>query len=56
MYPEPRGQGVEGAPAAPRAMREGLPNTSVLRQRNFQLSGARSGASSAQPFGATPHR
>lgn len=27
------GQGVEGAPAAPRAMREGLPNTSVLRQR-----------------------
>ncbi|OJJ76607.1 hypothetical protein ASPBRDRAFT_192729 [Aspergillus brasiliensis CBS 101740] len=35
MYPEPRGQGVEGAPAAPRAMREGLPNTSILRQRNF---------------------
>ncbi|KAJ6008261.1 hypothetical protein N7540_012237 [Penicillium herquei] len=27
--------GVEGAPAAPRAMREGLPNTSVLRQRGF---------------------
>ncbi|OJJ47309.1 hypothetical protein ASPZODRAFT_159216 [Penicilliopsis zonata CBS 506.65] len=33
---EPRGLGVEGAPAAPRAMREGLPNTSVLRQRMFQ--------------------
>jgi hypothetical protein len=31
----PRGPGVEGAPAAPRAMREGLPNTSVLRHRNF---------------------
>ncbi|KAJ5908768.1 hypothetical protein N7495_001450 [Penicillium taxi] len=28
--------GVEGAPAAPRAMRQGLPNTSVLRQRAFQ--------------------
>jgi hypothetical protein len=27
----PEGQGVEGAPAAPRAMRQGLPNTSVLR-------------------------
>ena len=27
----PDGPGVEGAPAAPRAMRQGLPNTSVLR-------------------------
>ena len=27
------GQGVEGAPAAPRAMRQGLPNTSVFRQQ-----------------------
>ena len=27
------GQGVVGAPAAPKAMREGLPNTSVFRQR-----------------------
>ena len=44
MYPEPRGQGVEGAPAAPRAMREGLPNTSILRQRNFH------GRSSATPM------
>ncbi|KAJ5280713.1 hypothetical protein N7478_006085 [Penicillium angulare] len=32
---EPRNPGVEGAPAAPRAMRQGLPNTSVLRQRGF---------------------
>lgn len=31
--------GVEGAPAAPRAMRQGLPNTSVLRQRPFHGSG-----------------
>lgn len=30
---QPRGPGVEGAPAAPRAMRQGLPNTSVFRQR-----------------------
>lgn len=35
----PRGPGVEGAPAAPRAMRQGLPNTSVFRQRNFQPAG-----------------
>ncbi|PYI07681.1 hypothetical protein BO78DRAFT_312607 [Aspergillus sclerotiicarbonarius CBS 121057] len=48
MYPEPRGQGVEGAPAAPRAMREGLPNTSVLRQRNFQGPG-RSSAPPVRP-------
>jgi hypothetical protein len=35
---EPRGQGVEGAPAAPRAMREGLPNTS-MRGRVFHSQG-----------------
>lgn len=35
----PRGPGVEGAPAAPRAMRQGLPNTSFFRQRNFQPAG-----------------
>lgn len=33
---EQRNPGVEGAPAAPRAMREGRPNTSLLRQRGFQ--------------------
>ena len=33
------GPGVEGAPAAPRAMRQGLPNTSVFRQRGFQIQG-----------------
>ncbi|KAJ5102515.1 hypothetical protein N7532_003044 [Penicillium argentinense] len=27
---------VEGAPAAPRGMRQGLPNTSMLRQRGYQ--------------------
>lgn len=35
----PRRPVVEGAPAAPRAMRQGLPNTSVFRQRGFQPSG-----------------
>ncbi|KAJ5384101.1 hypothetical protein N7517_002012 [Penicillium concentricum] len=38
-YGQERGPGVEGAPAAPRAMRQGLPNTSVLRQRGFQIQG-----------------
>lgn len=36
---EPRNPGVEGAPAAPRAMRQGLPNTSVFRQRGFHVHG-----------------
>lgn len=35
---EPRGQGVAGAPAAPRAMREGLPNTGI-RGRGFHIQG-----------------
>lgn len=49
--PSAPGPGVEGAPAAPRAMREGLPNTSVYRQRvrvqgrgsnpRYDLSGSR---------------
>lgn len=36
---QPPGPGVEGAPAAPRAMRQGLPNTSVFRQRGFHAHG-----------------
>lgn len=44
---ETRGPGVEGAPAAPRAMRQGLPNTSVLRQRGFQAQGRSSGGGNA---------
>jgi hypothetical protein len=35
---EPRGQGVVGAPAAPRAMREGLPNTG-MRNKGFPILG-----------------
>ncbi|KAF7586839.1 hypothetical protein BBP40_008247 [Aspergillus hancockii] len=49
----PRGPGVEGAPAAPRAMREGFPNTSVLRHRSFQGPG-RPPASSTRPSEASP--
>ncbi|KAF9891646.1 hypothetical protein FE257_003658 [Aspergillus nanangensis] len=50
MSPMPRGPGVEGAPAAPRAMREGLPNTSVLRHRNFQgLGSSRSSVPPVRP-------
>ncbi|KAL4749205.1 hypothetical protein BDW72DRAFT_178831 [Aspergillus terricola var. indicus] len=46
---QPRGPGVEGAPAAPRAMRQGLPNTSVFRQRNFHLVGRGSNQPSRGP-------
>jgi hypothetical protein len=35
---EPKGLGVEGAPTAPKALREGLPNTSV-KQRGFAVMG-----------------
>ena len=45
---EPKGPGVEGAPAAPRAMRQGLPNTSILRQRGFHMQ-ARSWGGSDTP-------
>ena len=39
MPSEPSGQGVVGAPAAPKAMREGLPNTSVFRRRGVPIPG-----------------
>ena len=42
--------GVEGAPAAPRAMRQGLPNTSVFRQRGFQIQGRASNSGYDLPF------
>lgn len=50
---EAPGPGVVGAPAAPRAMREGLPNTSILRQRGFQMA-ARASASSGRPSESLP--
>lgn len=42
------GPGVEGAPAAPRAMRQGLPNTSVLRQRGYQQEQTQAAGSNVQ--------
>lgn len=42
------GPGVEGAPAAPRAMRQGLPNTSVLRHRGYQPQGQGPGVKPAE--------
>lgn len=40
----PKAPVVEGAPAAPRGMRQGLPNTSMLRQRAFQQGRAPTGS------------
>lgn len=44
----PKAPVVEGAPAAPRGMRQGLPNTSMLRQRAFQQG--RGSASNSIPL------
>lgn len=49
MPGKPIGQGVEGAPAAPRAMRQGLPNTSVLRQRTQSQGGGGGGGGTSLP-------
>ena len=46
---EPRIPGVEGAPAAPRAMREGRPNTSLPRQRGFPNHSRAPSGSNASP-------
>ncbi|OJD28108.1 hypothetical protein ACJ73_00505 [Blastomyces percursus] len=40
---EPRGMGVIGAPAAPRAMREGLPNVGIRNGRGFPVVRTASG-------------
>ncbi|KAJ5988130.1 hypothetical protein N7481_003340 [Penicillium waksmanii] len=40
---------VEGAPAAPRGMRQGLPNTSMLRQRAFHQGRGSGGNKMPQP-------
>lgn len=36
---EPKGLGVEGAPKAPKALREGLPNTGIRGGRGFSIVG-----------------
>ncbi|KAJ5935076.1 hypothetical protein N7466_004623 [Penicillium verhagenii] len=51
---EPKNPGVEGAPAAPRAMRQGLPNTSVLRHRGFHQGRSSISNSMAGPTKSNP--
>lgn len=48
--PEPKGLGVEGAPKAPRALRDGLPNTG-MRGRGFSIVGRASSITQARPNG-----
>lgn len=48
---EPKGLGVEGAPKAPKALREGLPNTSMRGGRGFTIVGRASNATQARPNG-----
>ena len=50
---EPKGLGVEGAPKGPKALREGLPNTSIRGGRGFSIVGRASAAAYAQPNGVT---
>ena len=48
---EPKGLGVEGAPKAPKALREGLPNTGMRGGRGFSIVGRASAAAQARPNG-----
>lgn len=48
---EPKGLGVEGAPKAPKALREGLPNTSMRGGRGFAIIGRASNTTHARPNG-----
>ena len=49
----PKGLGVEGAPKAPKALREGLPNTGV---RGFSIVGRASAVAQSRPNGRTTTR
>ena len=53
---EPKGLGVEGAPKGPKALREGLPNTSIRGGRGFSIVGRASAAAHAKPNGVTRSR
>jgi len=48
---EPKGLGVEGAPKAPKALREGLPNTGLRGGRGFSIVGRASAAAQGRPNG-----
>ena len=45
---EPKGLGVEGAPKAPKALREGLPNNGIRGGRGFSIVGRASAAAQAR--------
>lgn len=53
---EPKGLGVEGAPKAPKALREGLPNTGMRGGRGFSIIGRASTAIQIRPNGHTRSR
>lgn len=48
---EPKGLGVEGAPKAPKALREGLPNTSIRGGRGFSIVGRAANGAQAHTNG-----
>ncbi|KAL8685462.1 MAG: hypothetical protein Q9218_007745, partial [Villophora microphyllina] len=53
---EPKGVGVEGAPKGPKAMREGLPTSSLRGGRGFSIVGRASAAAQSRPNGPAPSR
>ena len=52
---EPKGLGVEGAPKAPKALRDGLPNTG-MRGRGFSIIGRASSIAQGRPNGQARSR
>ena len=48
---EPKGLGVEGAPKAPKALREGLPNTGIRGGRGFSIVGRAASGTQAHANG-----
>jgi len=53
---EPKGLGVEGAPKAPKALREGLPNTGIRGGRGFSIVGRASVAAQGRSNGSRRSR
>ena len=53
---EPKGLGVQGAPKAPKALREGLPNTGIRGGRGIAIAGRASISYHARPNGQVRSR
>lgn len=53
---EPKGLGVEGAPKAPKALREGLPNTGIRGGRGFSIVGRAANGAQAHTNGQARSR